>query len=168
MWYYISGGERSGKTNYAMQIANELSARPVYLATGRIQDGGFKSRVEKHIATRPENWETICCEKFLSRSISAKKVVVIDCVTMWLANFFFDMKKSPEKTIIALKKEIEKLSKLDNDLIFVSNEIGMGIHPCEKMNRDFIEVQGLANQYISGLSDKAFLMISGLPLVLKK
>ena len=168
MWYYVCGGERSGKTKYAMQIAEKLSSSPIYLATARIKDNDFKARVTKHITERGEHWQTINCEKYISSQIPSGKTIVIDCVTMWLANFFFDHGEDSNKAIKCIKEQLNALKKINNDLIFVSNELGMGIHPENKISRDFIVAQGTVNQFIAKMSTKAFLMVSGLPLTLKK
>lgn len=167
MWYYISGGERSGKTAYGMQLAEQLSPHPVYLATARILDDTMQQRVKQHIATRPDHWQTLTCEKHLHQAISNHQVVVIDCVTLWISNFFFDLKEDKTQTLQAVEQTLEALQQLNNDLIFVSNEIGMGLHGHTASTRSFTEIQGLVNQKIAHLADKAFFMVSGLPMTLK-
>jgi adenosylcobinamide kinase/adenosylcobinamide-phosphate guanylyltransferase len=167
MIYYISGGERSGKSSYAQQLAEQLSDTPYYLATSRIWDKDFQERVNRHVSDRDERWTTIEEEKKLSTVIVPNSVVVIDCVTLWLTNFYVDTKYDVQKSLELVKIEIEKLTKIDATLIIISNEIGMGIHSEHESGRKFTELQGWTNQVIAKVADKAIFMVSGLPLILK-
>jgi adenosylcobinamide kinase/adenosylcobinamide-phosphate guanylyltransferase len=94
-------------------------------------------------------------------------VVVIDCVTLWLTNFFVDTKYDVAKSLDLAKEEIKKLQEIDATLIIISNEIGMGIHSEHESGRKFTELQGWTNQVIAKIADKATFMVSGLPLHLK-
>ncbi|RKF03973.1 adenosylcobinamide kinase /adenosylcobinamide-phosphate guanylyltransferase [Tenacibaculum lutimaris] len=167
MIYYISGGERSGKSSYAQKLAESLSETPIYLATSRIWDEDFKQRVDRHISDRDERWTTVEEEKWLSKVISEKQTVVIDCVTLWLTNFFVDTKYDIEKALEIAKEEINKLIEIDANIIIISNEIGMGLHANSESGRKFTQLQGWTNQHIAKLADKATFMVSGLPLTLK-
>ena len=167
MIYYISGGERSGKSSYAQKLAESLSETPIYLATSRIWDEDFKQRVDRHISDRDERWTTVEEEKWLSKVISEKQTVVIDCVTLWLTNFFVDTKYDIEKTLEIAKEEINKLVEIDANIIIISNEIGMGLHANSESGRKFTQLQGWTNQHIAKLADKATFMVSGLPLTSK-
>ncbi len=167
MIYYISGGERSGKSSYAQKLAESLSDTPIYLATSRIWDEDFQQRVDRHVADRDERWTTVEEEKWLSKVISEKQTVVVDCVTLWLTNFFVDTKYDIEKVLEIAKEEINKLVEIDSNIIIISNEIGMGLHANSESGRKFTQLQGWTNQHIAKLADKAFFMVSGLPLTLK-
>ncbi|WP_028891876.1 bifunctional adenosylcobinamide kinase/adenosylcobinamide-phosphate guanylyltransferase [Tenacibaculum sp. 47A_GOM-205m] len=167
MIYYISGGERSGKSSYAQKLAESLSETPIYLATSRIWDEDFQQRVDRHISDRDERWTTVEEEKWLSKVISEKQTVVIDCVTLWLTNFFVDTKYDIEKALEIAKEEINKLVEIDANIIIISNEIGMGLHANSESGRKFTQLQGWTNQHIAKLADKATFMVSGLPLTLK-
>ncbi|CAM1340800.1 Adenosylcobinamide kinase /adenosylcobinamide-phosphate guanylyltransferase [Tenacibaculum litoreum] len=167
MIYYISGGERSGKSSYAQKLAESLSDTPIYLATSRIWDEDFKQRVDRHISDRDERWTTVEEEKWLSKVISEKQTVVVDCVTLWLTNFFVDTKYDIEKALEIAKEEINKLVEIDANIIIISNEIGMGLHANSESGRKFTQLQGWTNQHIAKLADKAIFMVSGLPLTLK-
>ena len=90
MIYYVTGGERSGKSDYAQKLALQLSDTPYYLATSRIWDDNHQERIDRHIADRDERWISIEEEKELSKVIHDASVVVIDCVTLWLTNFFVE------------------------------------------------------------------------------
>lgn len=167
MIYYISGGERSGKSSYAQKLAESLSETPIYLATSRIWDEGFQQRVDRHISDRDERWTTVEEEKWLSKVIAEKQTVVVDCVTLWLTNFFVDTKYDIEKALEIAKEEINKLVEIDANIIIISNEIGMGLHANSESGRKFTQLQGWTNQHIAKLADKAIFMVSGLPLTLK-
>lgn len=167
MIHYISGGERSGKSSYAQKLAESLSDTPIYLATSRIWDEDFQQRVDRHVSDRDERWTTVEEEKWLSKVISEKQTVVIDCVTLWLTNFYVDTKYDIEKALEIAKEEINKLVEIDANIIIISNEIGMGLHANSESGRKFTQLQGWTNQHIAKLADKATFMVSGLPLTLK-
>ncbi|MBQ0734290.1 bifunctional adenosylcobinamide kinase/adenosylcobinamide-phosphate guanylyltransferase [Aquimarina celericrescens] len=167
MLYYITGGERSGKSNYAQNLALELSSTPFYLATSRIWDENHRKRIERHIADRDQRWTVIEEEKELSKVIKDGSVVVIDCVTLWLTNYFVDTKNDIEKSLALAKDEFTKLLKREATIIIISNEIGMGVHATTEVGRKFTELQGWMNQHIAKHADKAILMISGIPLEIK-
>lgn len=167
MIHYISGGERSGKSNFAQKIAEENSKNPIYLATSRIWDQDFKKRVDRHVSDRDERWTTIEEEKNISAVIPAKATVVIDCVTLWLTNFYTDTKYDTQKSLQLAKEEIDKLVQIDATILIISNEIGMGLHATTASGRKFTELQGWVNQFIAQKADKATFMVSGLPLKLK-
>ena len=167
MIYYISGGERSGKTRHAMKLALELTDHPVYLATSRKWDEDFEKRVERHQQERDNNWTNWEEEKHIGRFDIAGKVVVMDCVTLWLTNWFMDLEQDVEACLENGKQELEQLFTQVGTLIVISNEIGMGVHADTHMGRKFVELQGWMNQFIAQKADKAAFMVSGLPLQLK-
>ena len=167
MIHYISGGERSGKSSYAQKMAENISKTPIYLATSRIWDEDFKARVDKHISDRDDRWTTLEEEKNISAVITDKSTVVVDCVTLWLTNFYVDTKYDIEESLKLAKQEIEKLVEIDANIIIISNEIGMGLHATTESGRKFTELQGWVNQFIAKKADKATFMVSGLPLKLK-
>ncbi|WP_422362390.1 bifunctional adenosylcobinamide kinase/adenosylcobinamide-phosphate guanylyltransferase [Reichenbachiella sp.] len=164
---YISGGERSGKSSYAQKMALELSDNPIYLATAKAYDGNFEERIKRHQAERDERWTNIEERFELSSVLPSERVVVIDCVTLWLSNFFSKTKGKRDETLELVKTEFEKLKDYKGNLIFISNEIGMGTHADTQVGRDFVEVQGWINQHIAKAADEAYFIVSGLPLKLK-
>lgn len=167
MIYYISGGERSGKSRYAMDLALSLSDSPIYLATSRKWDSDFEERVERHQNERDKRWENWEEEKTIGQLNVTGRVVVLDCVTLWLTNWFLDLEQDIEACLQQTKHELEQLFKQKATLIIISNEIGMGVHAESHMGRKFVELQGWTNQFIAEKSDKAIFMVSGLPLQLK-
>ncbi len=164
---YISGGERSGKSDFAQSMAEQLSDSPIYLATARCWDDEFRSRIAKHKASRGENWGLIEEERELSKHQLAGRVVMMDCVTLWLTNIFCDLEMDGVESLEVAKGEWDRFVDQDFTLIVVSNEIGQGVIPMERSTRQFVDLQGSMNQYIAAMADSAYTLISGLPLKLK-
>lgn len=158
---------RSGKSSYAEQLALSLSDHPVYLATSRIWDEEFKDRVLRHQANRGTQWTTIEEDKALSRQDVEGKVVVIDCVTLWCTNFFFDSDSDVKESLKAIRTEFDLFTDQEARFIFVTNEIGMSGVPQNDLQRKFTDLQGWVNQYIAGKANQVFLMVSGIPVQIK-
>lgn len=163
----ITGGERSGKSRYAQTLALSLASNPVYLATSRVWDEEFHQRVLRHQADRGPQWTNIEEEKYLSLHNLTGRVVVIDCVTLWTTNFFFDNKSDIDLSLKEIKEEFDKLCTEEAYLIFVTNEIGMGGVSADEIQRKFTDLQGWVNQYVASKANEVFLMISGIPLKIK-
>lgn len=163
----ITGGERSGKSGYAQRRALSLSEHPVYLATSRIWDEEFRQRVLRHQADRGPEWTNIEEEKELGRHDLTGRVVVVDCVTLWATNFFFDCQSDGEQALAQLKAEFDKVTAQDAYFLFVTNEIGMGGVPMDPVQRKFTDLQGWLNQYIASKADEVVLMVSGIPVAVK-
>ncbi|TCO95965.1 adenosylcobinamide kinase /adenosylcobinamide-phosphate guanylyltransferase [Bacteroides heparinolyticus] len=164
----ITGGSRSGKSTYAEKLALSLSPTPVYIATARIWDDDFRERVEQHQKRRGAEWINIEEEKELSRHRLAEKVVLIDCVTLWCTNFFFDMNSDTEQALAAAKEEFNRFTEQEATFIFVTNEIGMGGVSENKLQQKFTDMQGWMNQYIASRADEVILMVAGIPMQVKK
>ena len=178
----ITGGQRSGKSSFAERMALELTEGckqgPVYLATARIWDKEFALRVERHKARRGERWTNLECEKYLSECNLQGRVVVIDCVTLWATNFFFDLSAAAESAEAAdgtlvervlglMKRELHKLARQEATLIFVTNEIGLGGVSENKLQRQFTDIEGWFNQHLAEYADDVYLMVSGIPVKIK-
>lgn len=163
----ITGGQRSGKSNYAQQIALSLSENPVYMATSRIWDEEHQKRIERHKADRGTEWTNIEEEKQLSNHRLENRVVLVDCVTLWATNFFFDNNSDVDLSLAMIKEEFDKLIQQEAQFIFVSNEIGLGGTSENKAQRLFMDLQGWINQYIASKANKVYLMVSGIPLQVK-
>lgn len=163
----VTGGQRSGKSGYAQKRALSLTANPVYLATSRVWDEEFRQRVLRHQADRGPEWTNIEEEKYLSHHNLNGRVVVIDCVTLWGTNFFFDNDSNVELSLTELKEEFDRLAEQDAYLIFVTNEIGLGGVSPDPVQRKFTDLQGWLNQYIASRADEVVLMISGIPMKVK-
>lgn len=188
----ITGGERSGKSVYAEQLALSLSSNPVYLATARIWDEEFRQRVAIHRERRGPQWTNIEEEKHLSRHDLTGRTVLVDCVTLWATNFFFDYTppKEPdtancgktdtveirqaragirqvETTLKTIQDEFLRLTAQDATFIFVTNEIGMGGVSPNEVQRRFTDLLGWTNQFVAAQADEVYLMVSGIPVKIK-
>lgn len=167
MLTFVTGGARSGKSSYALNKALELSKNPVYIATAKVWDKEFEQRVDRHKKERGPEWTSFEQWQNLSSLPLTGKVVVIDCVTLWLTNFFVEYKENVDECLNAFKKEMEDILKVDATFILISNEIGMGVHAHTESGRKFTDLQGWANQYAASKADEAIFMVSGLPMVIK-
>ncbi|MGM0377309.1 MAG: bifunctional adenosylcobinamide kinase/adenosylcobinamide-phosphate guanylyltransferase [Bacteroidota bacterium] len=166
--HFVTGGQRSGKSSFAQKRALDLSGNPVYLATSRIWDDDFRKRVERHQNDRGPQWRTLEVPVNISQADVEGEVVVLDCVTLWLTNIFFDNKDlSVDEVLDKARDEFAKLLQKNTTLIVISNEIGLGGHAGNETARKFTDLQGWMNQYIAAKADEATLMVSGLPVRLK-
>ena len=165
--HLITGGERSGKSTYAESEALRLSESPVYLATARVWDEEFRQRILRHQERRGPEWTNIEEDIRLSKHDFTGRVVLIDCITLWATNYFFDMQQDVDQALEALKKEFDTLIQQDATFIFVTNELGMGGMSESRTQRLFTQLQGWMNQYVAARADRVTLMVSGLPLTVK-
>jgi adenosylcobinamide kinase/adenosylcobinamide-phosphate guanylyltransferase len=168
MIIYITGGVRSGKSRFAQELALKLSPSPVYIATANVWDEEFKKRIERHQEERGAQWTNIEASRNIVQLPVQGKVVVIDCVTLWLTNYFMEYEQDIERCLEEFKKEVGEIKTCNATFIIISNEIGMGLHADTAIGRKFTDLQGWANQYVAMLADEAIFMVSGLPLYLKK
>jgi len=165
--HLITGGERSGKSTYAESEALRLSESPVYLATARIWDEEFRQRILRHQGRRGPEWTNIEEDIRPSKHDFTGRVVLIDCITLWATNYFFDMQQDVDQALAALKKEFDTLVQQDATFIFVTNELGMGGMSESRTQRLFTQLQGWMNQHVAARADRVTLMVSGLPLTVK-
>ena len=163
----ITGGQRSGKSKKAEELALSLSENPVYMATAHIWDEEFQERVRKHQERRGPQWTNIEEERNLSLHDMKGRVVVIDCVTLWLTNFFFANDSDVYKSLEEAKAEFDKFTTPDATYIFVTNEIGLGGVSENAVQRKFSDLQGWMNQYIAEKADEVILMVSGIEMKIK-
>ena len=162
----ITGGQRSGKSRYAEQLALSLTDNPVYLATAHIWDDEFRERVRIHQERRGPQWTNIEEERHLSRHDLTGRVVVIDCVTLWLTNYFFET-SDVSQTLETVKAEFNRFTSQDATFIFVTNEIGSGGVSDNAVQRRFTDLEGWMNQYIASRADEVVLMVSGISVKIK-
>ena len=170
----VMGGARSGKSSYASSLALATCASPVYLATARKFEGDdeFAARVALHQKDRATgNWINVEEEKILSKHADTfrGKIVVVDCLTLWLTNFFLDADNDGAAALSAAKAEFDKMvEQWDTSFVFVSNEIGSGVHAETAMGRAFVDAQGWLNQHVGKAAHRVVLMVAGQPLVVKE
>ena len=151
----------------AEQMALNLDAHPIYMATARIWDEEFRQRVIRHQQNRGPQWTNIEEEKQLSRHNCSGRVVLVDCVTLWWTNFFFDLNANVEQALAAAREEFDRFTAQQATFLFVTNEIGSGGVSTDEIQRKFTDLQGWMNQYIASRADEVYLMVSGLPLRIK-
>ena len=165
----ITGGQRSGKSSHAEELALSLSPNPVYVATAKIWDEEFRERVRRHQERRGPQWTNIEEEMYLSRHDLTGRVAVIDCVTLWLTNFFFAASDGSQgdRVLDEVKAEFDRFTTPDATYIFVTNEIGSGGVSDNAVQRRFTDLQGWLNQYIAAKADEVILMVSGIPVKVK-
>ena len=180
----ITGGQRSGKSVKAEELALSLSPNPVYVATAHIWDDEFRERVRRHQERRGPQWTNIEEELYLSRHDLTGRVAVIDCVTLWLTNWITppltetgstsallshqgDGLVSTSEILTAAEAEFDAFTQHDATYIFVTNEIGLGGVSENALQRRFTDLQGWMNQYIATRADEVILMVSGIPVKIK-
>lgn len=163
----VTGGQRSGKSRYAQERALSITDHPVYLATSRIWDEEHRLRIERHKRDRGPEWTNLEEEKSLGNHCLDGRVVVIDCVTLWCTNFFFDNRADTQCSLSEIKEEFLRFTKQKACFIFVTNEIGLGGVSPDEVQRKFTDLQGWVNQFIAHEADEVICMVSGLPLTVK-
>ena len=168
MLTFVTGGARSGKSGFAQSQALSKSLNPIYIATAKIWDSEFENRVNRHKADRGTEWTSIESYKELATLPILEKVVVIDCVTLWLTNLFVEKKNEIDLCLEEFKRELDQLLPLNTHIYLISNELGMGLHAETEIGRKFTDLQGWANQYAASKADEVVFMVSGIPLYIKR
>ncbi|MDE5793831.1 MAG: bifunctional adenosylcobinamide kinase/adenosylcobinamide-phosphate guanylyltransferase [Muribaculaceae bacterium] len=164
----VTGGQRSGKSVFAENLALQLSEHPTYLATARVLDKEMENRVAIHKERRKDVWRNIEAPLYADViSFEEKEVVLIDCLTLWATNWFFEKNEDVNGAALALKEQIESLHKKDATFIIVTNEVGLGGVSANSMQRKFADLQGDVNQYVASIAEEVYLTISGIPVKIK-
>lgn len=170
---YISGGARSGKSAYAQQLAEAYSGPLLYVATAGVHDAEMADRVEKHRQARGERWRTLEEPLHLADRLPAAAAetvvggVLLDCVTLWVTNLLFHHGEERDPVLAEIERFVDALPRIEAPLFVVSNEVGLGIVPENRLARLFRDLAGEANQRLAAAADEAWLVASGLPLRLK-
>ncbi len=171
--HLILGGARSGKSAYAEQLAKDSELAITYVATAQVYDDEFAKRVEHHKNRRPITWQIIEAPFQLAETLltndQAGQCIIVDCLTLWLAQCICPDCESPANINWAKERQalLAVLPKLDSTILLVSNEVGMGIVPLGEINREFQDEQGRLNQAVAQLADQVTFVAAGLPLKLK-
>jgi adenosylcobinamide kinase/adenosylcobinamide-phosphate guanylyltransferase len=163
----VIGGARSGKSSYAARVAKALTPSPVMLATSRTFDADHAARIARHRADRGPEWTTIEEEKAIARPELAGRVVVVDCLTLWITNLFLDAKSDAGAAHEAARAELGRLEAIDATWILVSNEVGMSLHAPTEVGRKFVDLQGFVNQDVAARAVAVTLMVAGVPMAAK-
>ncbi|MBE7219333.1 MAG: bifunctional adenosylcobinamide kinase/adenosylcobinamide-phosphate guanylyltransferase [Caulobacteraceae bacterium] len=163
----VVGAARSGKSAYAQALAEADGRAPVYVATAEVYDAEMRARVEAHRAARDGRWRTaeapLDLGEALARLCAPEAIVLVDCLTLWLTNVMLG-----GRDVEAAGRDLAAaVPGLAGPVIFVSNEVGAGIVPDNRLARDFRDAQGRLNQAVAQACDAVVLVSAGLPLVLK-
>ena len=167
---FITGGARSGKSRLAEELAERFGAPLAYVATGQAGDAEMRERIARHQARRGPAWQTIeeplDLAAVISRHDGRVKGMLVDCVTLWLANLLFryDDARQVLAEVAALAATFPALQ---TPIVLVSNEVGMGIVPENCLARAFRDLAGEANELLAKAADEVYVTFAGLPLKLK-
>lgn len=163
----VLGGARSGKSAYAERLAHESGHKLLYIATSQIWDEEMRKRIDLHIERRGPEWTTIeepmALAKVLTDHDDDGAVLLVDCLTLWVTNLMM----AEADMVESFQGLISTLSSVEGRAIFVSNEVGLGIVPENKMARDFRDHAGRLHQDIAAIADEVFFVAAGLPLQMK-
>ena len=166
---FILGGAASGKSQAALDLAGPGGPR-AFVATGQALDREMKARIERHRAARSSDWETAevpaDLAKWFSKNKHVYKVVVLDCLTLWLSNLR-GRRLDGLAVSEATKDLLHAIRETKARVVIVSNELGLGLVPATKPVRAFRDLAGRVNQQVAAEADEVYLTISGIPLRLK-
>jgi len=165
----VTGGSRSGKSRYAMELALEWERR-VFIATAQVTDGEMEERIERHRRERGDLFVTVEEPLDLAGAIGSLPldtgVALVDCLTVWLGNLFHHLGdvdlESPQ-----IGAFLEVLEDPPCALILVTNEVGMGLVPPDALSRRFRDVAGLLNQEVARRAHRVVFTVCGIPMVVK-
>lgn len=169
---FIIGGCRSGKSSHALYLANQIPGQKIFIATCIPQpnDKEMENRVLRHKKQRSRAWSTLEVPVRLPEEISKnsrkENVILVDCLTLWISNLFLE--NNDQSNIDAhIRKLIQSLEKAECPIILVSNEVGTGIVPENRLARLFRDAAGFTNQRIAACADKVIWMVAGIPVEIK-
>ncbi len=166
----VLGGARSGKSQYAEDLALKLGKQRAYIATANAKhnDEEMTKRIELHILRRKDDFtnieEPLELVGAIKKAAKTHDVILVDCLTLWVSNLMSE-NRNIENEIKALSAALEEIK--NTTVIFVSSEVGLGIVPQNKLAREFRDVLGLLNQKIAKACTEAYFIVAGLPLLLK-
>ena len=168
---FITGGARSGKSRFAQQQAEGRPGALLYVATAAIGDAEMAERVARHRGERGERWSTLeeplRLTGRLPEAAAGKGAILLDCVTLWLTNLLFQHGEAPAPVLAEVDQFVAAVRTIECPLYLVSNEVGGGIVPENRLARLFRDLAGEANQRLAAAADEAWLVTAGLPLRLK-
>lgn len=179
----VTGGARSGKSTFAENQLRTIDKKTAYIATAIAFDEGMKSRIEKHIEQRPKTWLTVekptQVHEVIPEIGKTHEVVLLDCITVLVTNTLFqdeiDWDRIDEASIDVVEEKIkadivalvDAITQTDLTVYMVTNEIGSGIVPENRLARIFRDIAGRMNQYLANKADEVYLVVSGIPVKIK-
>lgn len=166
----ITGGCRSGKSRHALTLARSIPGEKIYVATAEALDSEMAERIAKHQQERGEDWETheepTELIKVFKQLEDRAGVLVLDCLTLWLSNLLIK-DYGQDHILKEARRLMDQGEHMRCQLIFVTNEVGAGIVPENKLARDFRDLVGGVNQLIAQQCDEVIHMVSGIPTTIK-
>ncbi len=166
----ILGGARSGKSGLAERLAAKSSLQVTYVATAQAGDEEMARRIKEHRARRPQHWdlveEPLYLAEVLSKNSQTGRLLLVDCLTLWLNNLLLHEESSvlwPQEK----EKLLEVLPTLESPIIMVGNETGLGVVPMGALSRRFVDESGWLHQDLAQISQRVIFTVAGLPTVLK-
>jgi len=167
---FVTGGCRSGKSQFALDYSNRHFQRKLYLATCEALDEEMVKRIEHHKLRRGSDWQTVEEPIKIAEAIKQHEndveVILLDCMTLWLSNLL--MREKDDREIMnEVSRLVDTVSPGQTSFVFVSNEVGMGLVPVEPLGRRFRDLSGMANQKIAEVAQTVVFMVSGIPIFLK-
>ncbi|MGB7206435.1 MAG: bifunctional adenosylcobinamide kinase/adenosylcobinamide-phosphate guanylyltransferase [Anderseniella sp.] len=162
----IIGGARSGKSTLAESMALALGVPAIYIATAEALDDEMADRISKHQSRRGPEWQTLAEPLDLSRALresDGQGPRLVDCLTLWLSNLMFAERDWETET----QAMLNTVSNQASPVIFVTNEVGGGIVPENKLARQFRDAAGIMNQQVAATCDEVWLCVAGLPVKVK-
>ena len=167
---FVTGGARSGKSDFAMRLAEEASRDRVYVATAKALDSEMEDRVRRHQEARGEGWRTVEEPVDIVRAVAEAGggAVVVDCLTLWLTNMLMESDGDIEEKASAGAAELASAFKrMPGTSIVVSNEVGLGIVPADALTRKFRDASGRVNRIVAEAADEVYMVVSGIPVRIK-
>ncbi|WP_330565185.1 bifunctional adenosylcobinamide kinase/adenosylcobinamide-phosphate guanylyltransferase [Pseudomonas yamanorum] len=169
MLQLILGGARSGKSRLAEKLATDSALSVTYIATSQPLDGEMNARIAHHRERRPEEWglieEPIELARVLKENASPNHCLLVDCLTLWLTNLL--MLEDPDRLNLEREALLQTLATLPGEIIFVSNETGLGVVPLGELTRRYVDEAGWLHQALAERCQRVVLTVAGLPLTLK-
>lgn len=169
---FILGGARSGKSSFAVKLAVEDGRKAAFIATCEPLDKEMQERIRLHRQKRPREWQTFEAPYDIPavlKKIKGKSgIIILDCLTLLVSNLMLKGGKNDVEIEKEILKIISLLKQAKSDSIIISNEVGLGIVPQNKLARQFRDVAGIINQRVASDADEVIFMVSGMPLTLKK
>jgi adenosylcobinamide kinase / adenosylcobinamide-phosphate guanylyltransferase len=168
---FVTGGARSGKSRFAQSLTERCEGELLYVATAGIGDSEMAERVRRHRDDRGARWQTL--EEPLDLAVRLpheardKGGVLVDCITLWVTNLLFHHGEASSPVLSATDELVEALRQVEAPVFVVTNEVGEGIVPENRLARLFRDVAGEVNQRLAAASDEAWLVVAGLPVRLK-
>ncbi len=167
----VIGGCRSGKSSHGLQLAEGMADDDkVFIATCVPHDDEMKDRVARHQRDRDKSWETVEAPVALADAIVERHrtagVILVDCLTLWTSNILMES-EDPERIDERILGLTRALGEAECPVILVSNEVGMGVVPANRLARLFRDTAGMLNQRVASVADRVILMTAGIPLTLK-